>query len=171
MNTKCWDNIQPIKPQLFSEASLASALMCLCSVFALVSGGAEDLSSLCRSWKEPLVFLAPTGADPASCPLPTTCKRSWKCSAPCRLMVTLSLNFIMLKVTLHVIDNQGCVRTKTLIPNPLALLLVFLMLDQISLLKVLPSNKLATGLDHPLPEPLFSVDLRWMQKTTPASSW
>lgn len=35
MNTKCWDNIQPIKPQLFSEASLASALMCLCSVFAL----------------------------------------------------------------------------------------------------------------------------------------
>lgn len=28
-------------------------------------------------------------------------------------MVTLSLNFIMLKVTLHVIDNQGCVSPKS----------------------------------------------------------
>lgn len=77
-------------------------------------------------------------------------------------MATLSLNLAMLKVTLHVIDNQGCVRTKPLIPNPLALLLVFLILDQISLLEVLPSNKLATGLDHPM----FSVDLRWMQIST-----
>lgn len=139
---------------------------CLCSVFALVSGVTEDLSSLCRSWKGPLVFLAPTGPDPTSFPLPTSCKRSWEYSAPCWLVVTFSLGFLMLKVTLHVVDNQGRIRAKPLIPSPLTSLLLFLVLDQNSLLKFLPLNKLSKGLDLPVLETWFFVDLRWMQIPT-----
>lgn len=67
MNTKCWDNIQPIKPQLFSEASLCqclnASLPVLCSDFWCNWGS----FLLWRSWNEPLVLLVPTGSDPASC--------------------------------------------------------------------------------------------------------
>lgn len=38
MNTKCWDNIQPIKPQLFSEASLCRCLNTSLPVLGLCSG-------------------------------------------------------------------------------------------------------------------------------------
>lgn len=158
MNTKCWDNIQPIKPQLFSEASLCQCLnvsvlwfLVWLSIFPPCAGAARG----------PWCFWHPQSLILQAALFSACVKGAGRLST-----LQLDGNSFIKSCNNEgdsslVIDDWG-----SLIPSPLTLLLLFLILDQNSLLEVLPSNKLSTGLDLPMLEPLFSVDLRWMQIST-----